>query len=94
MSKLFLVAAVMLAVVPAADARPGCETFALTGIPYAGSPPEACANHSDHFRSMTAADWEDIRKNQIDLEAKQAANYLAALEYMAKLRTLRVQIAQ
>jgi hypothetical protein len=99
MSKLFLVAAVVLAVVPTANAqtkspRPGCDTFAMTGIPYAGNRPEACADHSDHFRSIKVADWENMRKNEIELKAQQAAAYLLALEYMAKLNAARVQISR
>jgi hypothetical protein len=70
----------------------GCDTFGTTGIPYAGNPSEDCVDHDDHFRSMKTTDWEALRKNMYDVEAKHAAAHLAALEYLANLHALRLKI--
>ena len=93
LGKLLLTSLIVLSSAAAQAKQParpaGCDTFGTTAIPYAGNPPATCADHDDHFRSMTAADWDRLNKGEIEAEAKRAANDLAALKHNAELRALR-----
>jgi len=60
---------------PKAAKLAGCETFAMTNIPYVGRSlqqqlSEPCVDHNAYYNSLTAADWAKLLESDREWHEK------------------------